>query len=145
MTIEERLRHGEKAEDIAKEFTNSLNAALAVINKEKDIENDAQLTADSWNHFVHSYFVVNELPEGITETDFYIKREDLIKLLEAFVKAIPAFDKYAKMVNDTEETIKKIHSNIRNDDYLNKTLKVADNAVTSFDKTMKDFFNKMHI
>jgi len=142
MTIEERLRQGETPEDIAEEFVNSLNAALAIINQEKDITNDAQLTADSWNHFVHSYFVVNKLPEGMTENDFYVQAEDIVKILDAFVKTIPALDKYAKLINDTEETLKKVQSKLKEDDYFKKTV---DNTATSFDKAMKDFFNKMHI
>lgn len=142
MTLEERLRHGERPEDIAKEFADSLNAALAIINKEKDITNDAQLTADSWNHFVHSYFVVNKLPEGMTENDFYVQAEDMVKLLDAFVKTIPALDKYTKLMNDTEETLKKVQNKLKNDNYFKETV---DNTAMSFDKAMKDFFNKMHI
>ena len=142
MTLEERLRHGEKPEDIAKEFANSLNAALAIINKEKDITNDAQLTADSWNHFVHSYFVVNNIPDGMTEDDFYIRSEDIVKLLDAFVKAVPVLDKYTKLMDDTEEALKKVQNKLKEDNYFKKTV---DNTATSFDKAMKDFFNKMHI
>ena len=142
MTLEERLRHGERPEDIAKEFADSLNAALTIINKEKDITNDAQLTADSWNHFVHSYFMVNKLPEEMTENDFYVQAEDMVKLLDAFVKAIPTLDKYAKLMNDTEETLKKVQNKLKDDNYFKKTV---DNTATSFDKAMKDFFNKMHI
>lgn len=32
----------------------------------------------------------------------------MVKLLDAFVKAIPALDKYTKLMNDTEETLKKV-------------------------------------
>ena len=142
MTIEERLRQGENPEDIAQEFIDSLNAALAIINKEKDITNDAQLTADSWNHFVHSYFVVNKLPDGMTEDDFYVRSEDIVKLLDAFVKAVPVLDRYTKIMNDTEETLKKVQDKLKEDNYFKKTV---DNTAISFDKAMKDFFNKMHI
>ena len=52
MTLEERLRAGETAEDLAAEFTQELNSAIAAINREKAIQDDAQLTADSQTHLV---------------------------------------------------------------------------------------------
>ena len=128
--IEKRLRAGESAEDIAKDFTTQLNAALAVINKEKDIQNDAQLTADSWNHFVQSFFAVNKIPKGFLIEDFMIKGNDIVKLLESFVKAVPALEKYS----NTIEELKK-----------NNIDKKINTTVTEFDKTLKDFFKKFDI
>ena len=78
----------------------------------------------------------------MTEDDFYVRSEDIVKLLDAFVKAVPVLDRYTKIMNDTEETLKKVQNKLKDDNYFKKTV---DNTAMSFDKAMKDFFNKMHI
>ena len=143
MTLEERLRAGATAEDLAAEFTQELNSAIAAINREKAIQDDAQLTADSWNHFVQSYFAVHKIPDGATLDDFKISSTTIIDLLNNAKTSFEYIDKYAKQLDSVLKATKDLGKSFKIDKPTRETTKPLNTS--SFEDTMRDFFKALHI
>lgn len=109
--IEEFLRSGGTPDQIAKEFTDRLNKAIDVIEEEKEYKKKIKSVAETWNDFVNSYFKTHKLPENCSVVNFYILEEDVVAIIEMFVKVAPFIGKSAiilDLLTNKKEEVEKI-------------------------------------
>lgn len=129
--VEEFLRSGGSAEEIAQAFADKLNAVLTRIEEEKAVGEKSHKVTEIWNDFVDAYFAVNTLPENTANKDFYLTDEDIMKLIETFVQIVPMIVKYGSAIENFTTSAEKV---------LNT--KIDKNA---FSETMDNFFRKLNI
>ena len=114
--IEEFLRNGGTADQIAEAFTKQLNDAIAVVGHEKEIENKATLAAEAWNDFINIYFQDHKLPNGTDVFDYYIASTNVVELADTIVRITPFLVKYASVLanlsDGAEELSNKFSSKI---------------------------------
>lgn len=129
--VEEFLRNGGSAEEIAQAFADKLNAVLTRMEEEKAVGEKSHKVAEIWNDFVDAYFTVNKLPETTANSDFYMTDTDVMKLIESFVQLVPMIVKYGSVIEKFATSAEKIIDT-----------KIDKNA---FSETMDNFFRKLNI
>ena len=93
--INKYLREGGSPEDIAKAFADSLNKAIESNSQIEKLSEKALQICDDWQEYVDLYFITHRIPSGFVVSDFYLKREELGKVMDALVEM-------AKVVNGAE-------------------------------------------
>ena len=104
--ILKRLMNGETADDLAKEFTDALNAAVQEIEAKKEAEfqkaqklMDAQMVIDAVADFVAKYY-----PEAAAEEELAFDAEELIEVLD---KTIPRVVELNQAVVSLDKVLKR--------------------------------------
>ena len=129
--IEEYIRNGGDPQKIAQAFADQLNLAIATVNDEKEINEALEKVVFAWEDFADAYFAVHEIPKGFSVEDFYMNKDEALKIIESLVCIAPYFEKYASILDKVSETTERVRSNFSNSD--------------SFDEVIHNFFDKMNI
>lgn len=80
--LEDMLRNGVSADEIAQAFTKNLNSAIDAV-KPTPLQEAAEETAKAWNHMVDLWLAEHDLPDFLDEDDdLYISGETALHLFE---------------------------------------------------------------
>ena len=120
-------------EKLANAFADALNEELANQRKVDDVRNAAVDVAGSWECFIDEYFAVHELPKGADIEDFYVDGDDVVALLEVYLKLVPYLETLHNYLTVMENTLKKTSE------------VVTRSTKDSFEDTMEKFFKKYNI
>lgn len=91
--VEKYLREGGDATKLAQAFADTLNEALAQVQKENKLEEKATAFADAWNAYIDEYFKFHDVPENYVVADMYLNTKDVNYLMEQVLKFIPLLDR----------------------------------------------------
>jgi len=91
--VEKYLRDGGDATKLAQAFADTLNEALAQVQKENKLDAKATAFADAWNAYIDEYFKNHDIPENYVVADMYLNTKDVNYLMEQVVRIIPLLDK----------------------------------------------------
>lgn len=101
--INKYLREGGNPEDIARAFADSLNKAIEINSQAEKLSEKASQICDDWQEYADLYFITHRVPSGFVVSDFYLKREELEKIMDALVEMAP----WIREAMDSVETVKK--------------------------------------
>ena len=125
--INKYLREGGSPEDIAKAFADSLNEAIEINSRTEKLNEKASKVCNDWQEYADLYFITHRVPSGFVVSDFYLKREELEKIMDALVEMAP----WIREAMDGVETVKKCNCE-----------KTPDKD-QSFEKTMESFLHDL--
>lgn len=106
--IEDLLRSGVSADEIAQAFTKNLNDAIVEAAKPTRHDELADALADAWNDFVEFWAEDHDVPDGFDLDDLLITGETAGELfdrsMELLVKTAPLFNALAGLLDEEDKT-----------------------------------------
>ena len=135
--LEEMLRSGVSADEIAQAFTKNLNAAIDAA-KPTPMQEAGEELAKAWNHMIDLWLEDNDVPSYLdSEDDLYISGDVAQHLFEESMhllsKVAPLWDAIADFVNDEAKPATKPAPVLKN----------TDNEIDEFDRVMRSFLNSI--
>lgn len=132
--LEEMLRGGVSADEIALAFTKNLNTALDAL-KPTPMQKASEELSKAWNHMMDLWIDDHDVPSYINnKDDLYIDSESALHLFEEVMqvlsKVAPLYAAIADLVNDEEKP-------------ATKPAPVSKNTDDDFDKVMRSFLNSI--
>lgn len=132
--LEEMLRNGVGADEIALAFTKNLNTALDAL-KPTPMQKASEELSKAWNHMMDLWIEEHEVPSYINnKDDLYIDSESALHLFEEVMqvlsKVAPLYMAIADLVNDEEKP-------------ATKPAPVSKNTDDEFDIVMRNFLNSI--
>ena len=132
--LEEMLRSGVGADEIALAFTKNLNTALDAL-KPTPMQKASEELSKAWNHMMDLWIEEHEVPSYINnKDDLYIDGESALHLFEEVMqvlsKVAPLYMAIADLVNDEEKP-------------ATKPAPVSKNTDDEFDIVMRNFLNSI--
>ena len=132
--LEEMLRSGVSADEIALAFTKNLNAAM-VAAKPTPMEEASKELAKAWNHMMDLWIKDHGVPSYLNnKDDLYIDSESALHLFEEVMhvlnKVAPLYEAIADLMNDEEKPAVK-------------SAPVSKNTDDDFDMVMRSFLNSI--
>lgn len=132
--LEEMLRSGVGADEIALAFTKNLNTALDAL-KPTPMQKASEELSKAWNHMMDLWIEEHEVPSYINnKDDLYIDSESALHLFEEVMqvlsKVAPLYMAIADLVNDEEKP-------------ATKPAPVSKNTDDEFDIVMRNFLNSI--
>ena len=130
--LEDMLRSGITADEIAQAFTKNLNSAIDAV-KPTPMQEAGEELAKAWNHMVDLYLEDNDPPSYVENDDLYVSAETATKLFEESMellhKITPLWDLIAQL-GDIEQP---------------KPAPVKNNTdgIDEFDEVMRKFLNSL--
>ena len=112
--VEKYLREGGDATKLAQAFANSLNEAIAQIQKENKLDEKATAFADAWNAYIDEYFKIHDVPDNYVVADMYLNEKDVNYLMEQILKFIPLLDRLNGWFEVGTEQVSKSKSKVEN-------------------------------
>lgn len=142
--LEEMLRSGVSADEIAQAFTKNLNAAIDA-TKPTPMEIAGEELAKAWNRMVDIYLEDHDLPEYLeNEDDLYVSTETAVHLFEESMnllhKLTPLWNLVEELGRPEEPKPCKCEKNppvLKNTD--------AKDEFDDFDETMKKFLRSIGV
>ena len=132
--LEEMLRNGVGADEIALAFTKNLNTALDAL-KPTPMQKASEELSKAWNHMMDLWIEDHEVPSYINnKDDLYMDSESALHLFEEVMqvlsKVAPLYMAIADLVNDEEKP-------------ATKPAPVSKNTDDEFDIVMRNFLNSI--
>ena len=132
--LEEMLRNGVGADEIALAFTKNLNTALDAL-KPTPMQKASEELSKAWNHMMDLWIEEHEVPSYINnKDDLYMDSESALHLFEEVMqvlsKVAPLYMAIADLVNDEEKP-------------ATKPAPVSKNTDDEFDIVMRNFLNSI--
>lgn len=132
--LEEMLRSGVSAGEIALAFTNNLNTALDAL-KPTPMQKASEELSNAWNHMMDLWIDDHDVPSYINnKDDLYIDGESALHLFEEVMqvlsKVAPLYAAIADLVSDEEKPAVK-------------PAPVSKNTDDDFDMVMRSFLNSI--
>ena len=132
--LEEMLRSGVGADEIALAFTKNLNTALDAL-KPTPMQKASEELSKAWNHMMDLWIDDHDVPSYIdNKDDLYIDSESALHLFEEVMqvlsKVAPLYMAIADLVNDEEKP-------------ATKPAPVSKNTDDEFDIVMRNFLNSI--
>lgn len=132
--LEEMLRGGVSADEIALAFTKNLNTALDAL-KPTPMQKASEELSKAWNHMMDLWIDDHDVPSYINnKDDLYIDGESALHLFEEVMqvlsKVAPLYAAIADLVNDEEKP-------------ATKPAPVSKNTDDDFDMVMRSFLNSI--
>jgi len=120
--VEKYLRDGGDATKLAQAFADTLNNALAQVQKENKLDEKATAFADAWNAYVDEYFKTHDIPNNYVVADMYLNDRDVTYIMEQVLKFIPLFDKLNGLFEVGAEQVSKSKGKVEDtvDKFFNK-------------------------
>lgn len=131
--LEEMLRSGVSADEIALAFTKNLNAAMDAA-KPTPMEKASEELSNAWNHMMDLWIEDHGVPSYINnKDDLYMDSESALHLFEEVMqvlsKVTPLYAAIADLVNDEKPAV--------------KPAPVSKNTDDDFDMVMRNFLNSI--
>lgn len=131
--LEEMLRSGVSADEIALAFTKNLNAAMDAA-KPTPMEEASKELSNAWNHMMDLWIEDHDIPSYINnKDDLYMDSESALHLFEEVMqvlsKVAPLYAAIADLVNDEKPAV--------------KPAPVSKNTDDDFDIVMRNFLNSI--
>lgn len=132
--LEEMLRSGVGADEIALAFTKNLNAAMDAA-KPTPMEEACKELSNAWNHMMDLWIEDHGVPNYINnKDDLYMDGESALHLFEEVMhvlnKVAPLYEAIADLMNDEEKPAVK-------------SAPVSKNTDDDFDRVMRNFLNSI--
>lgn len=132
--LEEMLRSGVSADEIALAFTKNLNAAMDAA-KPTPMQEASKELSNAWNHMMDLWIEDHDIPSYINnKDDLYMDSESALHLFEEVMqvlsKVAPLYAAIADLVNDEEKP-------------ATKPAPVSKNTDDDFDMVMRSFLNSI--
>ena len=132
--LEEMLRSGVGADEIALAFTKNLNTALDAL-KPTPMQKASEELSKAWNHMMDLWIEDHDVPSYINnKDDLYMDSESALHLFEEVMqvlsKVAPLYMAIADLVNDEEKP-------------ATKPAPVSKNTDDEFDIVMRNFLNSI--
>ena len=132
--LEEMLRSGVSADEIALAFTKNLNAAMDAA-KPTPMQKASEELSKAWNHMMDLWIDDHDVPSYINnKDDLYMDSESALHLFEEVMqvlsKVAPLYAAIADLVNDDEKP-------------ATKPAPVSKNTDDDFDMVMRSFLNSI--
>lgn len=132
--LEEMLRSGVSADEIALAFTKNLNAAMDAA-KPTPMQKASEELSNAWNHMMDLWIEDHDIPSYINnKDDLYIDSESALHLFEEVMnvlsKVAPLYAAIADLMNDEEKPVVK-------------PAPVSKNTDDDFDIVMCNFLNSI--
>lgn len=120
--IAKYLRDGGDATKLAQAFADTLNEALAQVQKENKLDAKATAFADAWNAYIDEYFKTHDVPDNCVVADMYLNDRDVTYLMEQVLKFIPLLDKLNGLFEVGAEQVSKSKNKVEStvDKFFNK-------------------------
>lgn len=133
--LEDMLRAGVTADEIAQAFTKNLNSAIDAV-KPTPMQEAGEELAKAWNHMVDLYLEDNDPPSYVEDDDLYVSAETATKLFEESMellhKITPLWDLIAQL-GDVEEPKNAKPAPVKNNT----------DGIDEFDEVMRKFLNSL--
>lgn len=133
--LEDMLRAGVTADEIAQAFTKNLNSAIDAV-KPTPMQEAGEELAKAWNHMVDLYLEDNDPPSYVEDDDLYVSAETATKLFEDSMallhKITPLWDLIAQL-GDVEEPKNTKPAPVKNNT----------DGIDEFDEVMRKFLNSL--
>ena len=131
--LEEMLRSGVSADEIALAFTKNLNAAMDAA-KPTPMQKASEELSNAWNHMMDLWIEDHDIPSYINnKDDLYMDSESALHLFEEVMqvlsKVAPLYAAIADLVNDEKPAV--------------KPAPVSKNTDDDFDIVMRNFLNSI--
>lgn len=131
--LEEMLRSGVSADEIALAFTKNLNAAMDAA-KPTPMQKASEELSNAWNHMMDLWIEDHDIPSYINnKDDLYMDSESALHLFEEVMqvlsKVTPLYAAIADLVNDEKPAV--------------KPAPVSKNTDDNFDIVMRNFLNSI--
>ena len=132
--LEEMLRSGVSADEIALAFTKHLNAAMDAA-KPTPMEKASEELSNAWNHMMDLWIEEHDVPNYLNnKDDLYMDGDSALHLFEEVMqvlsKVAPSYAAIADLVNDEEKP-------------AIKSAPVSKNTDDDFDIVMRSFLNSI--
>ena len=132
--LEEMLRSGVGADEIALAFTKNLNTALDAL-KPTPMQKASEELSKAWNHMMDLWIEEHDVPSYINnKDDLYMDSESALHLFEEVMqvlsKVAPLYMAIADLVNDEAKP-------------TTKSAPVSKNTDDEFDIVMRNFLNSI--
>ena len=112
--VEKYLREGGDATKLAQAFADTLNGAIAQLQKENKLGEKAVAFADAWNAYIDEYFKIYDVPDNYVVADMYLNEKDVNYLMEQVLKFIPLLDRLNGWFEVGTEQVSKSKSKVEN-------------------------------
>ena len=130
--LEDMLRSGVTADEIAQAFTKNLNSAIDAV-KPTPMQEAGEELAKAWNHMVDLYLEDNDAPSYVENDDLYVSAETATKLFEDSIallhKITPLWDLIAQLGEDEQPKPAPVKNNT--------------DGIDEFDEVMRKFLNSL--
>lgn len=110
--VEKYLRDGGDPTKLAQAFADTLNNALAQVQKENKLDEKGTAFAEAWNAYIDEYFKSHDVPENYVVADMYLNTKDVNYLMEQVLKFIPLLDKLNGLFEIGAEQVSKSKSKV---------------------------------
>lgn len=132
--LEEMLRSGVGADEIALAFTKNLNTAIDAL-KPTPMQKASEELSNAWNHMMDLWIEEHGVPSYLNNKDeLYIDGDSALHLFEEVMqvlnKVAPLYEAIADLMNDEEKPVIK-------------PAPVSKNTDDDFDMVMRNFLNSI--
>lgn len=144
--LEDMLRSGVTADEIAQAFTKNLNNAIDAV-KPTPLQEAGEELAKAWNHMIDLYLEDNDAPAFVDEDDdLYISGETATHLFEESMslmhKLTPLWDLIEALANADEDDAPVVN-NKKCECTKNAPVKNNTDGIDEFDEVMRKFLNSL--
>lgn len=139
--LEDMLRSGVTADEIAQAFTKNLNSAIDAV-KPTPMQEAGEELAKAWNHMVDLYLEENDAPSYVDDDDLYVSAETATKLFEESMallhKITPLWDLISQLGDLEHDELIEEPKNAKPAPVKNNT-----DGIDEFDEVMRKFLNSL--
>lgn len=139
--LEDMLRAGVTADEIAQAFTKNLNSAIDAV-KPTPMQEAGEELAKAWNHMVDLYLEENDAPSYVEDDDLYVSAETATKLFEESMellhKITPLWDLISQLGDLEHDELIEEPKNAKPAPVKNNT-----DGIDEFDEVMRKFLNSL--
>lgn len=142
--LEEMLRSGVSADEIAQAFTKNLNAAIDAA-KPTPMEIAGEELAKAWNRMVDIYLEDHDLPEYLeNEDDLYVSTETAVHLFEESMNLLHKLTPLWNLVEELKQPEEPKPNKCEKNPPVLKNTDTKD-EFDDFDETMKRFLRSIGV
>lgn len=151
--LEDMLRNGVSADEIAQAFTKNLNDAIDAV-KPTELDKAGERIADAWNHMITVWLEDHDLPAYIEdEEELFVDGPTAVRLftegMEMLIKITPIWDAIAALASEEQQKkpckceCKKNEAPVKNN--TDGEDKLGYEPFDEFDAAMKEFFKSIGV
>lgn len=133
--LEDMLRSGVTADEIAQAFTKNLNSAIDAV-KPTPMQEAGEELAKAWNHMVDLYLEDNDVPSYVENDDLYVSAETATKLFEESMELL-------HKITPLWDLITQLGDNASIEQPKPAPVKNNTDGIDEFDEVMRKFLNSL--
>lgn len=142
--LEDMLRSGVNADEIAQAFTKNLNAAIDSAKRDSERAKLYENLANSWNEVLKDWAHNNEMPDGVEVNDLILTGEHAEEVVSQLMELVTNLAPLYKALTDmAEQVAAKKKPEPKPEPVLKNT--DANDEFDDFDEAMKKFLRSIGV